>query len=76
MSKFAWTGGLNESILSFDVVACRGGMNEQPAGLLISRQDGGSMDIDANERFMIVVKLNNEWVASLHPQEVKQDSRG
>ena len=70
MSKYSWSGGLEENILGIEVVACRDGFKEQPKGLVINREPGFSTNIDADERFMIVLKLNGIWVASLHPHEV------
>ena len=70
MSKYTWSGGFEETILTFDVVACRGAMTEQPNGLVVNRQAGHVTDIDADERFMIVLKIKGQWIASLHPHEV------
>lgn len=72
MSKYEWSGGINDTILGMEVIACRDGMSEPPIGLKIIRQSGNDVDeVRADERFMIVLKLEGVWAASIHPSLVK-----
>lgn len=70
MSKYTWSGGIEESIIDFKVVACRGNLTEPPNGLVFDRQAGSLSGINASERFMVILKISGQWIASLHAHEV------
>jgi|GEM_PF-1365054 len=72
MAKYEWSGGINDNVL-LEVIACRGGMTDQPNGLIIKRNDnpGASfITIDANERFMVNLLIDGVSVAGLSGKEV------
>ena len=72
MAKYTWSGGIDDNVL-LEVVACRGSMKETPNGLIIDREDnpGGSFIIaDADERFMVLLRIDGVNVARLNGHEV------
>lgn len=44
-------------------------MDKQPEGLTINCDGNNYFQIDASERFMMVLKINGQWIASLHAHE-------
>ena len=72
MTKYTWSGGIDDNIL-LEVVACRGSVNEPPNGLIIDREDnrGGSfINVDADERFMVLLRIDGVNVARLNGHEI------
>lgn len=75
MNKYTWSGYVEEKIIDLTVVACRGAMNEQPNNLIIDRIAGHVNGINADERFMVILKIKGEWIASLPstPMNINKD---
>ena len=67
MSKHTWVGALfNENVLSLEVVNCKNSKNEQPAGLVISRNRSYQVNIDADEEFIVLLKVDGIQMATLY----------
>jgi hypothetical protein len=48
-------------------------MDKQPKGLIINCDGNNYFQIDASERFMVVLKINGQWVAIVALSKSMQD---
>lgn len=73
MDRYSWSGGIDDEV-TLEVVACRGRMIEQPEGLIVNRENnnngGAFIKVDADERFLVLLRVNGVNIARLPPYRV------
>jgi len=64
MMEYEWTGSIDESILDIEVVSCCN-HSKEPAGLTMERKDSIFKIITADEKFVVMLRLERRLVGIL-----------